>query len=110
MYGCLQVGYHCGFALIPSLLCSVATVGSSAVVALVHCGVHGGMSGMAFGAAGWGSGSSGFGGALCILLRVSQGLGIVCLGLGVLLHVGSFAFLVTLKGLCAAPGPNFVCL
>ena len=72
--------------------------------------MHGSASGMVFGAAGWGSGGSGFGGALCILPHVLQGTGIVHLGLGVLPRMGSFAFSVPVEGLCAAPGPGFVCL
>ena len=71
----------------------------------MHCSA----SGLAFGTAGWGSGGSSFGGALCILLCVPQGLGIIRLGLGVLLCARSFAFLVPVEGSCATPGPGFVC-
>ena len=49
---------------------------------------------MVFGAAGWGSSGGGFGSALCILPRVSQGLCIIRMGFGVVLHAGSWAFLV----------------
>ena len=64
---------------------------------------------MVFGVPGWGLGDSDLGSALCVFLSVSHGLGVVCVGFGVVLNAGSFTFFVTIEDLSATPGPGFDC-